>query len=179
MHRIVASVTTLEQHFQTLVEAPETYRLSACPRCGRGRPWGHGCYQRKVDRRPAPDGSRRVAPVPRYFCRGCGRTHSRLPRCIAPRRWYDWIVQQLALVWTLAGVSVRAGAQTVGVDRHTVRRWRDWLQAPAAARYVFHLRSRWPQLGRVDDGPPFWREALAHLGLPQAMASLDRELTVP
>ena len=28
---------------------------------------------------------------------GCRRTCSRLPLCIAPRRWYDWALQQVVL----------------------------------------------------------------------------------
>ena len=179
MHRIVSSITTLEQHFSTMESAPQEYRLRACPHCGLGGPWRHGCYQRKVDRRVASEESRQVAPVCRFYCRGCRRTHSRLPLCIAPRRWFDWAVQQLVLALVLAGMSLRACAQQVGVDRHTVRRWRDWLLAPQAVRFVFHLRSQWSELGRTDEGPPFWRDVFARLGLPEAMACLDRLMTVP
>ena len=88
-------------------------------------------------------------------------------------------MQQLALMLLLVGVSLRAAAQCVEVDRHTVRRWRDWLHAAPATRYVFHLRSQWPALGRTADGPPFWREVLAPSGPAQAMACLDRVMTVP
>ena len=185
MQRIVASITTLEQHLRTVAQAPQEYRLSACPHCGLGSPWRHGCYLRKVERRPAlvdraaADAPRRMAPVCRFYCRGCRRTHSRLPLCIAPRRWFDWVVQQLALLLMLAGASVRSCARQVGIDRHTARRWRDWLRAPQAVRFAFHLRSQYPYLGRCDDGPPFWREVVERTGLARAMACLDRMLTVP
>jgi len=128
MQRIVSSITTLAQHFETMASSPQSYRLPACPRCGLGGPRIHGSYDRKVDRKARSGHGCRVVQVPRFFCRGCERTHSRLPQCIAPRRWYDWAVQQIVLA--LAGVSVRACAQRVGVGRHTVRRWRDWLLAP-------------------------------------------------
>ena len=120
-----------------------------------------------------------MARVCRYYCCGCRHTHSRLPLCIAPLRWFDWAVQQLVLVALLAGASLRAAARSVAVDRHTARRWRGWLAAPQAARFAFHLRGQWPELGRSADGPPFWRQVLAYPGLAHAMACLDRLMTVP
>ena len=91
MQRIVPSITTLEQHFLTVAQAPHEYRLPACPHCGLNGPWRHGFYLRKVDRRPtvaeaaaegvaegvAVDAPRQWAPVCRFYCRGCRRTHSR------------------------------------------------------------------------------------------------------
>ena len=127
MLRIVPSVTTLEQHHRAMAQGAHEYRLPACPHCGLGKPWRHGSYQRKVDRHAGPNGARQVARVCRFLCRGCRRTHSRLPLCIAPRRWYDWAVQQWALVMLLAGASLRAAAKCVAVDRQTARRWRGWL----------------------------------------------------
>jgi hypothetical protein len=117
--------------------------------------------------------------VLRFFCRSCRRTHSRLPLCIAPRRWFDWVVQQLVLLLLLTGASLRASARQAGVDRRTARRWRHWLEAAQGNRFVFHLRSHWPHLGATDDGPPFWRAVFTGPGLPLAMAHLDRLLTVP
>jgi transposase-like protein len=179
MHRIVSSITTLAQHIVTMASSPGTYRLAACPRCGLGGPWIHGSYQRKVDRSAAPDQEREVVLVLRFYCRGCGGTHSRLPLCIAPRRWYDWAVQQIVLALTLAGVSVRAAARRVGVDRHTARRWRHWLLAPQALEFVLHLRSQWPELGRLADNPSLWRQVLDCPGLAPAMALVDRQMDVP
>ena len=179
MLRIVPSITTLAQHHHAMAQGAHEYLLRVCPHCGLGKPWRHGCYMRKVERHAQPGGARRLVAVCRYFCRGCLRTHSRLPLCIAPLRWYDWAVQQLVLMLLLAGASLRAAAKCVAVDRHTARRWRDWLGASRATRFVFHLRSQWPALGRTADGPPFWREVLARPGLPQAMAYLDRLMTVP
>ena len=180
MHRIVHSVTTLEQHFDLLARgAHHEYRLPACPCCGLGRPWFHGYFMRKVDRLAVPPGAPQVARICRFFCRGCRRTHSRLPLCIAPRRWFNWTVQQLVLMLLLAGVSLRGAARQVRVDRHTARRWRDWLGEAQAGLRMFHLRSHWPALGRTADGPAFWREVFTGHGLAQAMACLDRLQPVP
>ena len=93
MHRIVAGITTLEQHLEVLSSQPETYRPRCCPHCGLKILWQHGRYSRKADRRitrPLLD----PVPICRYRCAGCRRTCSRLPECIAPRRWYHWLVQQ-------------------------------------------------------------------------------------
>jgi len=86
MNRIVASVTTLEQHVEAVEQTPEIYRPLCCPHCGIKIVWQHGCYTRKADRRQDGDGSLNPVPILRYCCSGCRRTCSRLPLCIAPRR---------------------------------------------------------------------------------------------
>ena len=48
MHRILASITSLEQHAQALAGDSEAYRPTACPHCQRGGLWRHGCYERKA-----------------------------------------------------------------------------------------------------------------------------------
>jgi len=85
MQRIVAGITTLEQHVETTQKAAEVYRPKSCPHCGLGVVHQHGHYERKADRRAVPP---RLNPIPilRYRCAGCRRTCSRLPECIAPRR---------------------------------------------------------------------------------------------
>jgi hypothetical protein len=50
MYRIVPGIASLEQHLLTLITDPERYRPARCPHCGQGRPWSHGCYERKADR---------------------------------------------------------------------------------------------------------------------------------
>ena len=127
MPRIVPAITTLLQHLHMLSNSPEVYRPSACPHCGLGGLWSHGCYERKPDRGPHSSGTLNPIPIPRYFCRGCGRTCSRLPQCIAPRRWYGWAVQQLVLQLLLAGCSLHRCACWMGLDRRTAGRWRGWL----------------------------------------------------
>ena len=123
MPRIVPAITTLLQHLHMLSNSPEVYRPSACPHCGLGGLWSHGCYERKADRGPHSSGTLNPIPIPRYFCRGCGRTCSRLPQCIAPRRWYGWAVQQLVLQLLLAGCSLHRCACWMGLDRRTAGHW--------------------------------------------------------
>lgn len=181
MQRIVASVTTLDQHLDTVANDSDVYRPAACPHCRLSGLWRHGCYHRKADR--SADGadsgkSRNPVPVLRYLCRGCLRTCSRLPLCIAPRRWYDWAVQQVVLLLMLSGCSVHRCSDCTDRARRTVRRWRDWLQDRSES-FAFFLRSRFPELGRLCGHEAFWRHVIDSLSLAQAMAWLDRELIVP
>jgi transposase-like protein len=177
MQRIVGGIASLAQHLATVATDPEQYRPLACPHCGRAGVWRHGCYQRKADRSVGGASLNPVA-VLRFLCSACLHTCSRLPACIAPRRWWDWAVQQAVLVLLLAGMSLHGCARTSGRDRHTVRRWRDWLQA-RSEQFAFCLRSRWPELGRAGDFASFWRHVIAELSLQQACVWLDRDLSVP
>jgi transposase-like protein len=182
MHRIVESICSLAQHVITVGADPQHYRPSACPHCRHARLWCHGCYHRKADRGSqgagAAGGSLNPVAVLRFLCTACVRTCSRLPACIAPRRWYDWAVQQAVLLMVLTGASVHACARASGRDRHTVRRWREWLRR-CDQEFSFVLRSRQPELGRCADFESFWRNVIDTLSLQQAMAWLDRDLTVP
>ena len=178
MNRIVATVTSLAQHRSLLAQAPELYRPSACPHCGLTKLWRHGCYQRKVERDIATSAARDLVAIPRFRCPSCQRTCSRLPACIAPRRWYDWIVQQVLLCALTSGASLHAAARCCAVDRHTARRWRNWLAARGAT-FAFFLRSRFPGWGRLGDDAAFWRRSLAEGSLQELMAWLDHDLIVP
>ena len=178
MHRILASITSLEQHARALAGDSEAYRPAACPHCARGGLWRHGCYERKADRSAGAGESLNPVAVLRFLCRACERTCSRLPACIAPRRWYDWAVQQFVLLMLLAGCSVHRCAVRTGRERHTVRRWRSWLRERGEA-FAFFLRSRHPEFGRFADHDSFWRNVIDVLSLEQAMALLDRDMVVP
>ncbi len=178
MHRIVATVTSLEQHLRLLVSAPDWYRPLVCPHCGLGKLWRHGCYQRKAERGAGANPAHNPVPIPRFLCPGCQRTCSRLPLCIAPRRWYDWAIQQLALCCLAAGGSLHAAAGSCQVARHTARRWWAWL-TERGEQFAFFLRSRCPDWGRVSDSVAFWRARLSEHELPELMAWLDRDLIVP
>lgn len=102
MNRILASITTLDQHLEALRLSPDVYRPEACPHCGVSGLWGHGCYYRKGDRSTG-GATREPVPVPRYLCPGCIGTCSRLPLFMSPRRWYCWAMQQLVLLLLLSG----------------------------------------------------------------------------
>ncbi|MBK6788987.1 MAG: hypothetical protein IPG77_15465 [Betaproteobacteria bacterium] len=181
MHRIVGSITSLAEHLVAVVTDAEIYRPAACPHCSCAGLWRHGSYHRKADRSTGGTGgagSLNPVPVLRFLCRACARTCSRLPACIAPRRWYDWLVQQAVLVLLLGGGSVRHCARCSGRARRTVRRWRDWLRRRDEA-FSFFLRSRLPELGRLADFSSFWRHVIDGLSLQQGMVLLDRDLVVP
>ena len=178
MHRIVATVTSLEQHRRLLVIDPDWYRPPACPHCGLGKLWRHGCYQRKAERGAGASAAQNPVPIPRFLCSGCQRTCSRLPLCIAPRRWYDWAIQQRALHGLATGASLHVAARCAQVARHTARRWWAWL-TERGEQFAFFLRSRCPQWGRVSDRAAFWHARLTEHALPELMAWLDRDLIVP
>ena len=178
MPRIVSSITTLEHHCNAISETPEVYRPPCCPHCGLKVLWRHGHYHRKADRGGQDEASFNPVPISRYCCSGCRRTCSRLPLCIAPRRWYDWLAQQDVLQKLLSGFSLHACSRCTCLDRRTVRRWRDWLHARSAT-FTFFLRSRFPEWGRGEEGPPFWRAVLDQMPLAEVMAWLDKDLIVP
>lgn len=173
MYRIVSGITSLQQHLSLLSATPDVYRPCVCPHCGLNNPWRHGQYHRKADHdQPAQD-SLNPVPIPRFRCRGCGRTCSRLPTCIAPRRWYAWEVQQQVLLILLTGGSLRAASTIAPLSRHTCRRWWRWLTARSES-FEFHLRSRFAELGRAVDSISLWRTCLMHISLAGAMAWLDQ-----
>jgi hypothetical protein len=174
MKRIVASILTLQQHLDSLSRQPILYRPTACPNCSFGKLWCHGCYERKADRQSLSSESLNPIPIPRYLCRGCGHTCSRLPECIAPRRWYHWTIQQAIILMLLSGCSLCGCSRWCGLDRRTLRRWWSGLNA---RHHVFQwfLRARFPELGRSVDFADFWRLCLQAMPLSQAMAWLDGE----
>lgn len=174
MKRIVASILTLQQHLDSLSRQPILYRPTVCPNCSFGKLWCHGCYERKADRQSLSSESLNPIPIPRYLCRGCGHTCSRLPECIAPRRWYHWTIQQAIILMLLSGCSLCGCSRWCGLDRRTLRRWWSGLNA---RHHVFQwfLRARFPELGRSVDFADFWRLCLQAMPLSQAMAWLDGE----
>jgi transposase-like protein len=178
MHQILASITSLEAHAAALESGCEAYRPSNCPHCNGCKLWGHGYYERKADRGPGADGALNPVAIARFLCAACIHTCSRVPLCIAPRRWYNWAVQQLVLLLILTGSSVNYCSGLVALDRRTVRRWRDWL-AQRSEVFVFRLRSRFAELGREIDTPAMWCSVMNGMTLGVAMAWLDQDLIVP
>lgn len=178
MHRILASITSLEAHAAALASGCDTYRPRNCPHCQGCRLWGHGYYPRKVNRQVGACALFSPVAIARFLCAACLHTCSRLPLCIAPRRWHNWAVQQLVLMLTLMGLSVHRCSDCTGLGRHTVRRWRDWL-CQRSEVFVFHLRSRFAQLGRDSETPVLWYRVLHDMTLGVAMTWLDQDLVVP
>lgn len=178
MHRIVPSITSLDQHLLVIHQTPDPYRPQRCPHCGLGVLWRHGCYRRKVDRARSYDPSRSLVAIRRYCCAGCRRTCSRLPTCIAPRRWHDWSAQHAALYRLMCGQSVHRCSRETQLQRHTVRRWRDGL-TQRGEQFAFLLRSRFASCAHGADFSGFWKNLLAAMPLSDAMAWLDRHLDIP
>jgi hypothetical protein len=171
----------LEQHLETLSSDPDKYRPTRCPTCGLGGLWCHGHYERKADR----TGELNPIPVPRYRCgkeKGCGKTCSSLPSCIAPRRWYLWLVHQLVLLCLLAGESLESCATkfaNLGPAVSTMQRWWRWLKA-RHLEFSFHLRGLQPEWGRATQWREFWRRAIDEKPLRELMAYLAHQgLIVP
>jgi transposase-like protein len=179
MHRILASVTTHEQHLIAVASTDgDIYRPLACPYCGVAGLWRHGCYYRKADRSVGAGESHNPVPVLRYLCPPCERTCSRLPLCIAPRRWFNWAMQQVVLMLLLLGRSMHQCCRSSGRARSTVRRWHGWLQS-RSEEFFFYLRSRFAELGRHAERDAFWRHVIEGMSLATAMACLDKDLIVP
>jgi hypothetical protein len=178
MNRILGAITSLDQHFVEVANGGDVYRPLNCPYCQGGGLWRHGCYFRKADHVASSDEPRRLVPILRFLCRLCARTCSCLPACIAPRRWYDWGIQQVVLLMVMTGISLLHCCQQTGRARSTVRRWRNWLHARTDS-FAFFLRSRFPELGRVSDSDTFWHQVMNTFSLAQAMAWLDKDLIVP
>lgn len=173
MSRIVPGVDSLEQHLEQLRCDPERYRPERCPRCGKAGLWCHGHYARKADRGAAGGRSLNPVPIPRFCCPACWATCSRLPACLAPRRWYDWAVQQTVLLGLLAGVSLRSASRLSLPSRHTARRWWGWLRERFEV-HAFHLRSRFSSLGLHAGVASFWPACLERFSLAAAMGALER-----
>lgn len=178
MKRIVAGITGLEQHLQTIRATPEVYRPAACPHCGIKIVWAHGRYHRKADLCHRGEANLNPVPILRYCCSACRRTCSRLPECIAPRRWYNWFLQQAGLRAMLEPSSAAMPPNCPTPARRTQRRWWQWLQERGVA-FRFFLTSRFPELARAGEDGAFWRGVFATLGLSGAMAWLDAEVDVP
>lgn len=172
MSRILPAIDTLVQHLSRLKHQPEAYRPERCPHCGKGSVWCHGFYTRLADREGVDGEYLDPVPIPRYFCSHCRRTCSCLPACIAPRRWYLWAAQQAAMVLVLDGSSFQKIAAQYQADRRTISRWWHRLKAQFLD-HGFHLRNRFPELGRHASVCSFWSACLKHMSLAEAMLWLE------
>jgi len=168
MALILPGIHTLEQHQRRLQVQPEDYRPERCPHCGKAGVWCHGTYSRKADREGRCDACLNPVPIPRFFCPHCQGTCSRLPQCLAPRRWYGWAVQQAVLAALVAGHSVRQVSRQLAPSRWTVARWWSWLRS-CFPRHAASLRSRCAALGRHAGWCAFWGACLSLMPLSAAM----------
>lgn len=175
MALILPGILSLIQHLKTVRKDPESYRPQKCP-CGHTRVWCHGCYTRKPDRKDLGEPCLNPVPIPRFFCPECGHTCSVLPECIPPRSWYPWEVRQLIFLLLLAGNSIGRTHASNGsrACRKTIKRW--WRRFQDCFQvYSFHLRLRFPCLGRYAGFTDFWNTLLGLRPLSSAMCLLHHE----
>lgn len=179
MSRIVPQILCLSQHLISFAKEPWLFRPDRCPSCGMaGSLWGHGSYDRKANRARV-SGPPGFIPIPRFYCKQCKRTCSRLPECLPPRRWYLWTIQQQLLVYLLSGLSLKQASARIGIGRSTGRRWWRWLKRRADL-FGFYLKDRFPDLGRSEDFFSFWLRYFKGGALSAAMVILTQSgVSVP
>jgi len=174
MFYIVANINSLKEYFVLIHKKGHKALLpKKCIFCGKASPWCHGHYTRKADRENEAKGSLNPVPIFRAFCQFCRRTFSILPECIAPRRWYQWLIQQVAWLMSIAGHSLRYIASQIAPARSTLLRWKNRFEAMFKA-HAFHLCSRWPELGRhLASLARFWSACLKRMSLARVMYWLN------
>ena len=168
MRAILPEIIELLQHIKKVYSNINFYRPKCCAHCGKSGLWFHGYYYRKSDRTNNKANSLNPVPIPRFFCKHCGKTTSVLPECIAPHRWYIWSIQQIAFLQMLLGKSLRAVSKTTSISRSTCQRW--WNRFKE--RFLLHgstLRVYYSSLGRHIDFNSFWLACLSKIRLSKAM----------
>ena len=167
MFDIIPAITLLQPYLNSFKNNLERFRLEACPTCKMANPWLHGTYPRKPDR-DGGDTSLNPVPIQRFYCSGCGHTSSVLPECMPPRRWYQWHIQQIALLLYLSGLSMNAVSKEITPCRQTITRWVNRFKEKflpfknALSTYAAHL-------GYAADFSSFWRMVLSQFSLGEAM----------
>lgn len=173
MSRIVPDIDTLELHEKLRHADPERYRPDHCPSCDYAVLWGHGCYERQPDRGIESGGQFNPTLILRFYCPGCGRTCSRLPQCIPPRRWYLWLVQQWVLQALLAGESLNSVSRRFFPCRRTIKRWLSWI-TECSALFRFHLSTHFPHWEKQRHVDGYWLASWKHATLSTQMLTLAR-----
>jgi len=155
MRLILSDILTLSHHLKELVQNQELYRPCRCQHCHETVIWRHGYYYRLTDRLNLSKDSLNPIPIPRFQCATCHRMFSTLPECIAPRRWYPWVIQHWCLWFSLNGWSVRQLHQLFPMARSTIARWVNWLRNS----FTKHHRVLCAQIaimGYFSTCEPFW-----------------------
>jgi hypothetical protein len=161
---IVAGILLLTQHLTMLKENPNHYRSKFCLHCGRAGVWNHGHYDRKSDR----SGELNPISILRFFCSHCRKTHSVLPECIPPKRWYIWDIQQSVLFKIISGESMRAVSRSEQPGLSTCKRWVKQFKNQFSKQRD-SLCARVNEFARLVDFKGFWKNCLNQISLSQAM----------
>jgi hypothetical protein len=178
---IIPNICSLDDYISYLVKnTHRALRPDNCPCCNHPFPWIHCSYTRKADRENNNFECLNPVHIYRFFCNGCKRTFSILPECIPPRRWYLWAIQQVACSLVIAGHSLRLIAKKLQPSRSTIRRWRTRFRE-MFNMHLFHLCSRFPELGRSACSMTlFWEACLSQMSLARAMFWINHDKgTIP
>jgi Domain of unknown function (DUF6431) len=165
---IVSDIHSLSQHLETVQKTPETYRQEKCPFCGKSGVWRHGHYYRKSVGQRSTEALTQPIEILRFFCPCCKKTHSVLPECLPPKRWYTWAIQELVLISLLLEGSFRKAKRSFSVSRSTCRRW--WyrlkekflMYSSSVHTYIF-------ELGAACDFNFFWLSCFEKINLSRVM----------
>jgi len=170
MIRILPNIKNSEQYLDYHDEYGQIPRPANClsEACGKKGIWRNGSYER------CNKCIRQAVRIRRFLCPHCRRSFSLIPSFMAPKRHYVWAMQQAVLLLLLTGTSILDASTQIKIDRHTARRWRDWLLKDEArsARYSHHLLTHLPDLGRhgsATDRSDFWHHCLKTIGLADSM----------
>ena len=172
---ILAGVHTSDQHFSRLISSPGDYRPSHCLHCNRSCLWCHGFYTRLA----GCESNAGPLLMPRYRCAYCGKTCSVLPEFAAPKRWFHWATQQVALTLLLSGLSYHAVLDILHErlehppSRSTLQRW--WARFrgdQSVAQFI--LCDAFPTLGLAQSLTDFWSRCLSQWRLSSVMVRLFR-----
>ena len=174
MRSILSEIHTFSQHLKTLEESPELYRPPHCQHCLGTTIYSHGVYYRKPDRINYGNACMNDIAIPRFQCAHCKRTFSTLPECIAPHRWYPWIIQQWCLWLSLQGWSVKQLNRYFPMSRSTISRWVQWLSEQFTIHYRVICERVW-SMGYCADVSRFWKHWLDKKPLSAAMVLLNQQ----
>ncbi len=171
---IVSEIHSLLQHLEALKQNSEVYRQERCPCCGKSGVWRHGHYHRKSIRNGLEEGLSNPIQILRFFCSFCKKTHSVLPECLPPDRWYLWSIQQLIFIKLLAGESFCKASGSLLVSRSTCRRWWQRLK-DQFLRHADALRTYCWELGAEENFIHFWTACFKKITLAKAMFLCHRQ----
>ena len=179
MRPILSGIYTFRQHLNTLEQTPWHYRPPHCPYCDETVIWNHGVYFRKPDRLNSKEDTMNDIPIPRFRCAACLRTFSTLPECIAPARWYPWVIQQWCIWLSLNGWSVKQLHQVFPIARSTITRWVNWLSG-SFTKHHQALCAEISEMGYLASCQPFWLHWLDSKHFSAAMVLINKSgLPVP
>lgn len=168
MRNIVPKIISLSQYLDIQHNNPNLLRPSCCPHCGDEVLWGHGCYERKANRKNVINIFDPIL-IHRYFCPRCHRTCSTIPECLPHNKWYLWDIQQIVLIFFLIGKSFAAIAKKTMLPRHTVSRWINYFKTHLQK----HKKLLYEQFSDLDISKSFsafWLACLSKISLAQAMS---------